>query len=182
MHKSKLEGITLPQFVKARNSYCLKFHTSSCSQCCCLINVANEVMKSGIVKVPITFRKCFPLVSYQSHKAKQRLMQLPVVVFKMSTKGLGSQKLYMVEQKSGVDFTQFVSLFKELVPAETDKVGLTRETLNGLCKLASNESDRKLIKYAACASKNLSSREAAKHYGVSNFSTLTCRGGLRNCL
>jgi len=172
IYQSKLKGLKLSQFVLARQAYCSKFHTSSCSDCCCLINVAKEVMKSGIVEVPSTFRKCFQNVNYKSYNAKQRLMQLPVVIFQMSTKGQGSQKLYMVENNSGVDYTQFVSLFKELVPAEIDKSGLSRETLSGLCKLASNESDRKLIKYAACASRNLSSREAAKRYGVSNYSTL----------
>lgn len=40
------------------------------------------------------------------------------------------------------------------------------------CKLASTESDKKLIKYAACAARNLSEKKASDTYGISNYGEL----------
>ena len=79
----------------------------------------------------------------------------------------------MIEQQSGVDYVTFVSLFRKLIPSGTVSGGINKATLSGLCSLASTESDRKLIKYAACASRNLSEK-ASQTYGISNY------GALRN--
>ena len=80
----------------------------------------------------------------------------------------------MIEQQSGVDYVTFVSLFRKLIPSGTVSGGINKATLSGLCSLASTESDRKLIKYAACASRNLSEKKASQTYGISNY------GALRN--
>ena len=98
-------------------------------------------------------------------------MQLPVVNFEICTGGKGSQKLYMTEQHSDVDYVKFVSLFRQLIPKESyAHPGLiNKDTLNALCGLASTESDRKLIRYAACHSRGLTQRKSSKEYGVSNF-------------
>ena len=52
------------------------------------------------------------------------------------------------------------------------QVGFNKATLDGLCKLASTESDQKLIKYAACATINLSVKKASHSYGISNYGVL----------
>ena len=174
IYQSLLSGMTLLQFVKARSAYCSKHHAVGCREYNRLIQAANEIIKSGIVEVADTFRKCFPSVKYQSYNAKRRFLQLPVVMFEISAEGKGSQRLYMTEQQTGVNYVTFVSLFHELVPSDIASVGINKATLNGLCKLASMESDRKLIKYAACASRDLSVKKASETYGISNY------GALRN--
>ena len=174
IYQSFLSGMTLLQFVKARSAYCSKDHAVGCRECSGLIQAANKIISSGIADVADTFRKCFPLVKYQCYNAKRRFLQLPVVIFETSTQGKGSQRLCMIEQQSGVDYVTFVSLFRKLIPSGTVSGGINKATLSGLCSLASTESDRKLIKYAACASRNLSEKKASQTYGISNY------GALRN--
>ena len=101
IHQSFLSGKTLLQFVKARSAYCSNRHAVGCRECNGLIQAANEIISSGIADVANTFRKCFPLAKYQSHNAKRRFLQLPVVIFEISTEGKGSQGLCMIEQQKG---------------------------------------------------------------------------------
>ena len=49
-----------------------------------------------------------------------------------------------------------------------------RSVLSALCRLACSESDRKVIKYTACASRNLSAKEACSTYGISSYNQLKC--------
>ena len=53
----------------------------------------------------------------------------------------------MIEQQAGVNYVTFVSLFHELIPSSNVSDGIKKATLDGLCKLASTESDQKLITY-----------------------------------
>ena len=92
-------------------------------------------------------------MKYQCHNAKRKFLQLPVVIFEISAEGKGSQRLLIIEQQAGVNYVTFVSLIHKLIPSSNVSVGINKETLDGLCKLATTESDQKLIKYAACASK-----------------------------
>ena len=153
IYQSFLSGVTLSQFVKARTEYCYKFHAIGCCECKGLIQAANEIISSGIVHLANTFRKCFPSVKYQCHNAKRKFLQLPVVIFEISAEGKGSQRLLIIEQQAGVNYVTFVSFIHKLIPSSNVSVGINKETLDGLCKLATTESDQKLIKYAACASK-----------------------------
>ena len=77
--QSFLFGVT-SQFVKARTAYCYKFHAIGCCECNGLVQGANKMISSGIVDHVNTFRKCFPSVKYQCRNAKQKFLQLPVVI------------------------------------------------------------------------------------------------------
>lgn len=162
------------QFVKARAAYCLQNHAVGCRECNLLIQIAKDIIDEGVVDVADTFRKYYPKRLYKSYNAKRRFMALPVVVFEMSSQQKGSQRLVMIEQQAGVDYITFVSLFRKLIPCDNVVQGLNKEILSGLCQLASSESDRKLIKYAACTSRNISAKEASGIYGISSYNKLKC--------
>lgn len=172
VYQSPLSGMTLLQFVKARTAYCSNRHAVGCSECSGLIQAANDIISCGIADVADTFRKCFPSVKYQCYNAKRKFLQLPVVIFEISAEGKGSQRLCIIEQQTGVNYVTFVSLFHKLIPSGVTRGGINKATLDGLCKLASTESDRKLIKYAACAARNLSVKKASHTYGISNYGEL----------
>ena len=80
----------------------------------------------------------------------------------------------MIEQQAGVNYKSFVSYFHKLVPSGSALPGLNKAVLNGLCQLASSESDRKLIKYAVCTSANFSAKKASSIFGISTYTRLKC--------
>ena len=68
------------------------------------------MLENGIVQVTSVFRKHFPNVKYQSSKATKWIMQLPVVVFTIcqTSEQSSSQKLYVVQQKKGVNYAEMI--------------------------------------------------------------------------
>ena len=176
---SSIEDLTLSEFIKTRKLYCkAKNHSfkDTCCKCSPLLQIAKEILnQNGISEVSTLFRSLFQ-VKYQSDKAIRRLMQLPVVVFQMQIAGPGSQMLYVTERRQGVDMLKLCKSIEHFLLSQNNSgkskpvaATLPKESLSILCKLASSESDRLLIKYTACKSQGMSSKEARKVYGFENF-------------
>ena len=73
-----------------------------------LINVAADILASGVCEVSKLYRKHFSS-TYRSSNAVRRFMQLPVVVFRLSEKN-GMHTLLVVEQQHGIDYKVLVNL------------------------------------------------------------------------
>lgn len=143
-----------------------------CSQCLPLIQLANEILEHGICQVSNLFQTLFPNVKYQSDKAIRKLMQLPVVIFELELQGPGSQKLFVAERYSGMNYLSFSKVVQQFLllrnMGKSDRnitANMPKESLLLLCNLASSEADRLLIKYTACKSMGLSAKSAKTLYG-----------------
>lgn len=51
--------------------------------------------------------------------------------------------------------------------------GLDQNTLTALCKLASSDKDRTLLKFAVCEAAGLTSQQARKVYGIGSYKDLS---------
>ncbi|CAB3995396.1 Hypothetical predicted protein [Paramuricea clavata] len=99
-------------------------------------------------------------------------MQLPVVVFRLDEKNK-TQKLFIVEKQCGIDYRKLVNLVhKFTLETKLETEGIAKETLRNLCKLATTEADRKLLKFAVCQASKYSNKEARQKLGVHNVSKL----------
>ena len=163
-------------FVDVCLKYCKETHSSDCLECSSLVGVAKDILENELVEVSSVFRKYFPKVQYQSSKATRRLMQLSVVVFNLfESEKPSNGKLYLMEQKEGVDYGHMINLMRKAVHKSNmlkNNGTMTKELLRGLCQLASTESDRKLINFAVCESQGLSSKKARSKFGIHNYSSL----------
>lgn len=136
---------TLVEFVSFRTRYCQQHHSVSCKECYVLIEIANYIQDKGIVKVSDLYHKFFPSNKYKSDKTVRRLLQLPVAIFALE-RSLGSQ-LHVTEYCPSVDYKRLMHWINKLVAPE-QVPGLDKNTLTALCKLASGDKDRTLLKYA----------------------------------
>ena len=167
IYVSKLKNMCLEDFILRRSALCSQRHMNTCKECPQLINAAKKIISSGVCKVLQLYRKHFSS-TYRSSNATQRFMQLPVVVFKLCPRP-GMQKLYVIENKEGIDYQTLVSLIHKFsLQNELDKTGIAKDTLRDLCSLASTESDRRLIKFAVCKANT----KAKEHLGIQQLTTL----------
>lgn len=168
---SDISGISMEQFIQCRNRLCLSQHKTGCKECVLLINVADEILSSGVCELSKLYRKYFSS-SYRSSNAIRRLMQLPVVIFKLNAKP-GTQKLYVVENMFGIDFKKIVQLANKFtLETKLETEGVGKKILRDLCKLASTEADRKLLKFAVCQASMYSRKKARKQLGIQNVNKL----------
>ena len=174
VYLSSVKDITLNQFIVVRKWYC-KFHHKNvtfqtCVKCQQLILLAEMIRDEVFCELSSLYRKIFPNLKYQSDKAIRKLMQLPVVIFKLQLHGPGSQKLYICERRQMVDYKAFSQLCHAVLSSnQKQEKGLTREAMDVLCSLASTESDRRLIKYSVCKSQGLSAKAALQKFGFNDF-------------
>jgi hypothetical protein len=142
-----------------------------CKECTTLVNFVQKIQKECVVELATAYKFCFPLVNYKSDQAVRKLMQMPVTIVQMSLKGPGSQKLYVLESMPGVDLKVVVKLAEKCFLQNSPKTGMTKAMLKHVCMLATNESDRLLIKYACCKGQNLTQKKSSELYGFSNFNS-----------
>ena len=166
LYISKLNSFTLVEFVSFRRRHCQQHHSVSCKECSILIEIANYIKDKGIVKVSDLYHKFFPGNKYKSDKAVRRLLQLPVAIFALE-RYLGS-RLHVTEYCPSVDYKRLVHWINKLIVPEQVQ-GLDKSTLTALCKLASSDKDRTLLKFAACEGAGLTSKQAQKVYGIASY-------------
>ena len=166
--------LNLQDFVNIRSSFCSSKHNCCdvmCKECTALVNFAHKVQKECVVELATAYKFCFPLVNYKADQAIRKLMQMPVTTVHMSLKGPGSQRLYVLESMPGVDLKNVVKLAEKCFSQNSPKTGITKAMLQNLCRLATNESDSLLIKYACCKGQNLTQKKPSELYGFSNFNS-----------
>ena len=167
--------ISLEEFVSYRLTNCQQHHRSGCQECCVLVNIAKHIIGEGIAKVSIIYHKFFPDNKYKSDKAVRRLLQLPVAIFKIESQ-IGHPQLYVTGYYPGTDFSRLVFWINKLkLLSPRNSSGLDKNTLSALCKLASSDKDRSLVKFAACEAAGLTSSQARKVYGVSSYKEIEKR-------
>ena len=114
VYLSFVKDIMLNQFIVVCKWYC-KFHHKNvtfqtCVKCQQLILLAEMIRDEVLCELSSLYRKMFPNLKYQSDKAIRKLMQIPVVIFKLQLHGRGLQKLYICERRQMVDYKAFFSV------------------------------------------------------------------------
>lgn len=171
LYISQICDISLEQFIFCRNRLCCNRHHAGCKECPLLVNVARSIIDYGVFELSKLYRKHFA-TTYRSSNAIRRLMQLPVVVFRLDEKR-GIQKLFVIEKQCGIDYRKLVNLVhKFTLETKLEKEGIAKETLHDLCNLASTEGDRKLLKFAVCQAGNYSNKNARQKLGIHSISKL----------
>ena len=169
IYVSPLNKLTLNDFVIVRQLFCSSQHAVGCLECSRLVEFAKLVKEGGIVELAVTYRMVFPHLAYKSDLAVRKVMQLPVCVFRMTTMGHGSEKLYITGKIDGVDYKSFVPLAEKVWQTQESVSRLNNTMLKELCNLASSDTDKLLIKYICCEAQNFSMNKARRFYGFQNF-------------
>ena len=88
IYLSKSVGLTLQEYCIARKHF--PQHTKQVSplftrncDCNAMIQVAEMILREGIITLSSVFKAIFPNVTYHSHNAKSRLLAMPVVAIRL---------------------------------------------------------------------------------------------------
>lgn len=146
---SKFKGLTLQEYCAMREYFCSKNHDQiPCTQCKSMIQAAEMVLKDGIVPLAVVFKAAFPTVTYHSVNAKRRLLQMPVVAFRVKGLQKGQSQLYLMEKIEGLDYGQLANFLSKNIEQLSRKQGITKEELKQLLRITQSERERECIRYA----------------------------------
>ena len=166
---SNFIGLTLSQYCIVREYYCAKNH-KACTQCRAMIQAARTILMNGIVPMADVFKDVFPGVTYHSLNAKRRLLQMPIVAFRIKGKTVIQSKLYLMERFDGLDYGQ-LSKFLSLNAAQqvSNKQTITKEDLKEMFRITQSERERELIRYAIYKTSGATPTEIRHTMGFENM-------------
>ena len=171
-YTSKINDLSLNDFVVARQEYCNMYHFQGCTECPKLISAAKCIISEKVVKLQSVFVESFlnKGSKYKTDKAVKRLLQLPVIVFPLQEKN--TVTLYVTESDAK-DCKKLLSLSQSLLNENQNHPHeVTKAALSIICDLASSGADTKLIKYTALLASGASLQQARKMFGISEASKL----------
>ena len=163
---SRCEDISLANYVYALPQFCTLNHKSSCS-CSALVSVAQNVLQNGFVLLSEAFRLAFPTVTYHSHNAKHRLLQLPLVALRIGSPESGKSEIFLFEHFPGINYRQFLHLFNAFHTEKySQNLTFSKQQLKDILSIAQNDRERECIRYTAFAVPGLSATGARKQFGL----------------
>ena len=167
---SKFKGLTLQEHCAMREYFCSKNHDQiPCTQCKSMIQAAEMVLKNGIVPLAVVFKAAFPTVTYHSVNAKRRLLQMPVVAFRVKGLQKGQSQLYLMEKIEGLDYGQLANFLSKNIEQLSRKQGITKEELKQLLRITQSERERECIRYAIYKTSGATPTEARRLFGFENM-------------
>lgn len=90
--------------------YCSLLHKPSCSVCPTLLGISEAILSNGFLLLSQAFKSAFPHVTYHSHSAKRRLLQLPLVAIRVGQPKSGVSQIYLFEYIPNINYHQFLHL------------------------------------------------------------------------
>ncbi len=156
----------MPEYAANLPKYCSLVHQPTCSTCAPLLSVAQNVLQNGFERLSQAFKSAFPRVTYHSHSAKRRLLQLPLVALRVWCPESGLSEVYLFEHYPGVNDRQFLHLLKVFqFERSSKKLAMTKQQLKNILSIAQSDREKECIRYTALVTSGLSATGARRHFG-----------------
>ena len=167
VYVSLFRGLSLKEYVMARNAYCQDHHFQPCSSCRPMLSLAVRVSEQGYCMLSEGFRFAFPDQKYKTDIAIDRLLQMPLAAIRVGTPESGKGAWFLIEFVQGVDYINVARFSQVLFKADTQSptIGLDKNAVKSLLGLASSDRERELIRYSVMKSSGMTPTRARRDFG-----------------
>lgn len=141
---SKMNQLNLQEYVNVRKYVCLQNHDSDCIKCSPMLAAAEMILKESIYSLPVLFKTFFPSVSYNSHQAKRRLLQMPLATIRIGSPSSGNSMVYVMEFFKGVDYSNLRRVLEFSIKSSTSQHRVNKKEMQDILLLASTNRERDL--------------------------------------
>lgn len=113
-----------------------------------------------------SLKSAFPHITYHSHSAKRRFLQLSFIAMRVGQPKSGVSELYLFEYIPHVSYRQFLYLLNAFHQEKvTKQLTMTNEQLHSVLSIAQSDRERECIRYTAIVASGLSATNARKVFG-----------------
>ncbi len=177
VHVSLVEGLSLSEYVRAREAHCAQFHKSPCAKCGSVIRVAQLVLTEGYCSLPLAFSIVSPGVKYSAETARRKLLQMPLVAVHVGNPSKGNLFTILLEHCHGVDNSRMSLVVDGMVSSLTTRSpqGMDKNCVKMLLSLAQSDRERECLKYAIFKASGMSSTGARHQYGFERMTERSAR-------
>ena len=142
-----------------------------------MLRVAALVLSEGYLSLPYAFSIVSPNVKYTVDKARQKLLQMPLVAVRLGTPASGKSFTLLLESFQGVDYSKISLVLSGMVSSFKDQnpKGLEKGCVKLLLGLAQSDRERECIKYAIFKASGMTSTQARREYGFQRMTERATR-------
>ena len=171
---SKLDSMSLSEYMKVSMEYSRTRHQESYKQCLQLVAAAKLIQTRGFCPISYVYSQVFPDSKYSSHAAKRRLLRIPLAAIRCGDLKSRKSQVYLMEILPGCDhlYEKIIGFYQETVHETSAKVAprMTKGHLKELLSLAQSDRERECIRYAVYKSSGLTPSAARRVYGFEQMS------------
>ena len=165
---SKVNQLTLHEYIDVRSYVCLHHHDSDCMKCPPMLSAAKMIVTNSICPLPDIFKTFFPNVTYNSYQAKRRLLQMPLATIRIGLPSAGYSQIFIMEFLKGVDYSHLRRIL-ELNKTSTPSLSINKKEVQELLLLTSSDRERETLKYAIYKVSGLTPTAARKELGFGDM-------------
>ena len=160
---STVECLSINEYIIVKQELCRRQH-NNCKKCIGEITAAKIVSQEKVIPLPNLWRRSFQGLPYNCEKAQRKLLQMPLVAINYNSKVFITAK---PEKNKLNEIKEIIRLKFPENRKESQEVNMCTEDMNTLISVASNESEKTLLKHTVCNAYNLSKCQAKTLYGIS---------------
>ena len=163
---SKLDGITLSEYVIAIECNCGKYHQKCKVGCEEMCKAARIIMNDRHVPLSVLWRQVFPSIKYDSDKAQRRFLQMPIVSIQLK-----SGPCILAEKRRDGDYRETEEEITRTFGSSKagEKTGTSYDEFKLFVDVLPCNMEVQRTKHLFASTHNLSKREGSK-YGIYNIS------------
>ena len=165
VYVTRLHGLSLTDYVKARSMFCKENHSQSLLCCVCepMLKVAKLCTNNGHCKLSEAFKSAFPFLTYSPDVARRKFLQMPLACVRLS---VDRKQLawYLFEYRKGYDYEQLTNFVQTIRP-QNPICMLDKSCVKGILSLAQTDRERELLRYSIFKASGLTSTAARKILG-----------------
>ena len=164
---SLFRGLSLNEYVDARNNHCNIYHSQPCLECSKLLSIAAQILEDGFCMLSEGFKVAFPNQVYKSDIALQRLLQMPLAAIRIGTPNSGKAAWFLIEYVESVNYVNFARFSESVfnLKKTTTAVGIDKDKIKALLGLATSDRERELIRFSVFKASGLTQTGARKQLG-----------------
>ena len=165
---SKVNQLTLHEYIEVRSYVCLYHHDSDCTKCPPMLSAAKMIVTNSICPLPNIFKTFFPNVTYHSYQAKRRLLQMPLATIRTGFPSTGDSQIFIMEFFQGVNYSNLHRIL-ELNRTSKPSLSINKKEVQELLLLSSSDRERETLKYAIFKVSGLTPTGARKKLGFGDM-------------
>lgn len=166
-YESRLEGLTLQQYLNIIKFLCKKEHKKTCKKGCKgMAEIGSKIVKDGFILLKEAFTFVSPGSTYTSLHARRKLLRMPLAAVGVGKIKAGTFRYFLVE-KGSVRYEMFQCFANKLLEncKDTENGSLSKTDFKKLLQLAESDSEKERLKFVAIKAGGLSSTRSERVHG-----------------
>ena len=169
VYVSQVSNVSLLQYVTMVFNLCNTVHNQPCLRCPPLLKVADIILKEGACPLRQAFELTSPGVTYDTEKARRKLLVMPLASIRMGDPFSGAASTLLMEFIPGVNYQNIANILNAVKsPCAKDK-RLDKASVQKLLGLATSDRERECSRYALFKASGMTQTQARREYGFENM-------------